>query len=102
MDTSFKVSITVLTHRRYNTCRVSGLVQIAITLITGLPAWTLVISPWWDRGQRGPKLHPLCPQAGSSRCRDGARRLQQRWSWNVCRRDRQCPNLPWFVWTGGL
>jgi hypothetical protein len=33
MYTSFKVSITVLTHRRYNTCRASGLVQIAITLI---------------------------------------------------------------------
>jgi hypothetical protein len=33
MYTSFKVSITVLTHHRYNTCRVSGLVQIAITLI---------------------------------------------------------------------
>jgi len=31
MYTSFKVSITVLTYRRYNTCRVSGLVQIAIT-----------------------------------------------------------------------
>jgi hypothetical protein len=32
MYTSFKVSITVLTHPRYRTCRVSGLVQIAITL----------------------------------------------------------------------
>jgi hypothetical protein len=30
MYTSFKVSITVLTYRRYNTCRASGLVQIAI------------------------------------------------------------------------
>jgi hypothetical protein len=30
MDTSFKVSITVLTYRRYNTCRVSGLVQILL------------------------------------------------------------------------
>src|SRR6266576_5237763 len=32
MYTSFKVSITVLTHPRYNTCRVSGLVQIPISL----------------------------------------------------------------------
>jgi hypothetical protein len=35
MYTSFKVSITVLTHPRYNTCRVSGLVQIPISLIEG-------------------------------------------------------------------
>jgi hypothetical protein len=34
MYTSFKVSITVLTHRRYNTCRASGLVQIPISLIS--------------------------------------------------------------------
>jgi hypothetical protein len=33
MYTSFKVSITVLTHRRYSTCRASGLVLIAIGLI---------------------------------------------------------------------
>jgi hypothetical protein len=33
MDTSFKVSITVLTHPRYSTCRASGLVQIPLTLI---------------------------------------------------------------------
>src|SRR6266478_9074534 len=33
MYTSFKVSITVLTHRRYSTCRASGLVQIAASLI---------------------------------------------------------------------
>jgi len=37
MDTSFKVSITVLTHRPYNTCRVSGLVQIAVTLTDPRP-----------------------------------------------------------------
>jgi hypothetical protein len=36
MYTSFKVSITVLTHRRYNTCRASGLVQIAYTQLTAL------------------------------------------------------------------
>jgi len=57
MDTSFKVSITVLTHRRYNTCRVSGLVQIAIALIYPGPRSrpNLSVSPTTSRSLTQPR-----------------------------------------------
>jgi hypothetical protein len=53
MYTSFKVSITVLTHPRYNTCRVSGLVKIAISLTTRSEVNKTDYYPRIETGVRG-------------------------------------------------